>query len=93
MIRTFEKKDLNAIMQIWLDTNLKAHHFISTKYWTDNCEALRIALPQAEVYVYENDATRQIEGFIGLSNEYIKGIFVRDGAQSKGIGNSYWIMP
>ena len=28
MIRAFEEKDLTAIMQIWLDTNIKAHYFI-----------------------------------------------------------------
>ena len=41
-------------------------------------------LPQAEVYVYENDC--QIEGFIGLNDEYMEGIFVRDEMQSQGIG-------
>lgn len=38
------------------------------------------------IYVYENDATTQIDGFIGLSNEYIEGIFVRESVQSNGIG-------
>ena len=41
-------------------------------------------LPQAEVYVYENDCL--IEGFIGLNDEYMEGIFVRDEMQSQGIG-------
>lgn len=36
--------------------------------------------------MYENDATEQIDGFIGSSNEYIEGIFVREGVQSNGIG-------
>ena len=41
-------------------------------------------MPQAEVYVYEDD--KMIQGFVGLSNEYIEGIFVSDGMQSCGIG-------
>ena len=86
MIRAFEENDLTAIMQIWLDTNIKAHCFIPKEYWTDNYEMVRSVLPQAEIYVYENDATKQIDGFIGLSNEYIEGIFVREGVQSNGIG-------
>jgi putative acetyltransferase len=86
MIRAFEENDLTAIMQIWLDTNIKAHCFIPKEYWTDNYEMVRSVLPQAEIYVYENDATKQIDGFIGLSNEYIEGIFVREGIQSNGIG-------
>ena len=86
MIRAFEENDLTAIMQIWLDTNIKAHCFIPKEYWTDNYEMVRTVLPQAEIYVYENDVTKQIDGFIGLLNEYIKGIFVREGVQSNGIG-------
>lgn len=86
MLRAFEENDLTAIMQIWLDTNIKAHYFIPKEYWTDNYEMVRSVLPQAEIYVYENDVTKQIDGFIGLSNEYIEGIFVREGVQSNGIG-------
>ena len=41
-------------------------------------------LPQAEAYVYEKD--RRIQGFIGLTGEYIEGIFVSDEMQSQGIG-------
>lgn len=86
MIRVFKENDLTAIMQIWLDTNIKAHYFIPKEYWTDNYKMVRSVLPQAEIYVYENDATKQIDGFIGLSNEYIEGIFVRESVQSNGIG-------
>lgn len=86
MIRAFEKKDLTAVMQIWLDTNMKAHYFIPEEYWTDHYEMVRNVLPQAEIYVYEDDAAKRIDGFIGLSNEYIEGIFVREDVQSNGIG-------
>mgnify|MGYP004563481437 FL=1 len=30
-------------------------------------------MSQAEIYVYEDD--KMIQGFVGLSNEYIEGIF------------------
>ena len=86
MIRAFKENDLTDIMQIWFDTNIKAHCFIPKEYWTDNYEMVRSVLPQAEIYVYENDATKQIDGFIGLSNEYIEGIFVKESVQSNGIG-------
>ena len=36
MIRTVKENDLSAVMQIWLDTNIKAHSFISKYYWMDN---------------------------------------------------------
>lgn len=41
-------------------------------------------LLQADVYVYEDN--QKVQGFIGLDNEYIKGIFISDKMQSHGIG-------
>ncbi|MDD6492949.1 MAG: GNAT family N-acetyltransferase [Firmicutes bacterium] len=86
MIRTFREKDLFAIMQIWLDTNIKVHSFIPKDYWTDNYAMVENLLPQAEIYVYEDDDTKQIDAFIGLTDNYIEGIFVREASQSRGIG-------
>ena len=84
MIRKLQKADINRVADIWLKTNLKAHFFISEQYWISNYEFVKEILPQAEVYVYENDCL--IEGFIGLNDEYMEGIFVRDEMQSQGIG-------
>ena len=86
MIRAFRENDLFVVMQIWLDTNIKAHSFIPKNYWTDNYAMVKDILPQAEIYVYEDDNTSQIGGFIGLTDNYIEGIFVREAIQSKGIG-------
>ena len=86
MIRTFSENDLTSVMQIWLDTNIKAHSFISQNYWIENYENVKNILPQAVIYVYEDDNTNQIDGFLGLTNDYIEGLFVREAIQSKGIG-------
>ena len=84
MIRTLQNADINRVADIWLDTNLKAHSFISAQYWKSNYELVKEMLSQAEVYVYEDD--QKIQGFIGLSDEYIEGIFVSEKMQSQGIG-------
>ena len=84
MIRKLQKVDINRVADIWLTTNLKAHFFISEQYWISNYEFVKEMLPQAEVYVYEDD--KMIQGFIGVSDEYIEGIFVSDEMQSCGIG-------
>ena len=84
MIRKLQKADINRVANIWLNTNLKAHYFISAQYWKDNFESVKEMLLQAEVYVYED--YRKIQGFIGLNGGYIEGIFVCDGVQSQGIG-------
>lgn len=84
MIRKLQKVDINRVADIWLKTNLKAHYFIPEQYWTNNYEVVKEMLPQAEVYVYEDD--KIIQGFIGINDEYIEGIFVSDEMQSCGIG-------
>lgn len=84
MIRNFKEKDLNDVAEIWLDTNIKAHHFIPSNYWRDNLELVKEMFLQAEIYVYEDDD--RIQGFVGLDNNYIAGIFVSSEFQSKGIG-------
>ena len=84
MIRALQKADINRVADIWLDTNLKAHSFISAQYWESNYELVKEMLSQAEVYVYEDG--QKIQGFIGLSDEYIEGIFVPEKMQSQGIG-------
>lgn len=86
MIRKFETQDLDAVMQIWLHGNLNAHAFIAASFWTEHFEMMRDLLPQAELYVHENEDTRQIDGFIGLTENHIEGIFVAKAARSKGIG-------
>lgn len=62
----------------------KSTLFYSGSILENNIDLVKEMLPQAEVYVYENDC--QIEGFIGLNDEYMEGIFVRDEMQSQGIG-------
>ena len=84
MIRKLQKADINRAADIWLKTNLKAHFFIPEQYWISNYEFVKELLPQTEVYVYEDD--KMIQGFIGINDEYIEGIFVSDEMQSRGIG-------
>ena len=84
MIRRLQKVDVDRVMDLWLDTNLKTHDFVPAEYWRSNFEPVQEMLPQAEVYVYESAG--EIQGFVGLSGEYIEGIFVADETQSQGIG-------
>ena len=85
-IRQAEIKDIDEIMQIWKTENIKAHYFISSDYWEQNYCSVKNALPQAEIYVsvYKNE----ISGFIGLSENYIEGIFVKSNQRHNGIGSA-----
>ena len=84
MIREFQRDDINKVADIWLDTNIKAHNFIPAEYWKSNFKSVKEALLLAEVYVYEYDT--EIQGFTGLNDEYVEGVFVSDEYQSQGIG-------
>ena len=86
MIRKLQNVDINKVVDIWLKTNLEAHDFIPGQYWTSNYEAVKKMLPQAEVYVYEDN--KIIQGFVGVRDEYIEGIFVSGKMQSHGIGKA-----
>ena len=88
MIRKFESREFDAVMQIWLHGNLDAHAFIPASFWTEHFEMVRDMLPQAELYVHEDEDTRQIDGFIGLTENHIEGIFVAKSARSEGIGKA-----
>ena len=74
MIRKMKNIDINRVADIWLKTNLKAHYFIPEQYWTSNYELVKEMMLQAEVYVYEDN--KIIQGFVGLSNEYIEELRV-----------------
>ncbi|MGN0353844.1 MAG: GNAT family N-acetyltransferase, partial [Muricoprocola sp.] len=59
--------------------------FIEEDYWKKNYEMVRELIPEAEVFVAEEN--QKIQGFIGLTDDYIAGIFVKAEEQSKGIGS------
>lgn len=86
MIRKFEKSDLDDVMQIWKNENIKAHQFISKEYWKNNYSYVKEILPNAEIYVYIIKG--KIIGFVGVNGNYIEGIFVDINNQFKGVGTS-----
>ena len=86
MIRALKPGDPPRVMEIWLTGNLQAHSFIPESYWKGHFESVQALLPQAEVFVFADDLTRRIEGFIGLTGREISGIFVAEDARSQGIG-------
>lgn len=84
MIRAFQKVDIERVMQIWLESNIEAHSFIAKEYWVSNYSMVQEQILQAEIYVYETD--NEIQGFVGIVDDYIAGIFVTNEYRSRGIG-------
>ena len=83
MIRKYQPQDLEHIMKIWLETNLAAHGFIPAEYWNEQYEAVKEALPQADILIYEEEGT--VLGFLGLQDSYIAD-FLWKKHLSQGIG-------
>lgn len=84
MIRKLEKTDIEQVMQIWLHSNVEAHSFIPEDYWASNYQMVQEQLGQAEVYV--SATSKEIQGFVGIVDGYIAGIFVHKTHRSEGIG-------
>ena len=83
-IRVMQKKDIDTIMDIWLQENISAHNFIDEKYWKTNKDKIQNQILKSKIFVYEDE--NEIKGFIGLSGNYIEGLFVKSKYQRRGIG-------
>ncbi len=86
MIRKFTEKDIDQVMNLWLLGNLEAHSFIPRNYWIAQFKEVKEAVLHATVIVYESDEI--IQGFLGLMENFIAGIFVGKEFRGKGIGKA-----
>ena len=85
MIKKFDLSQIDAVMRIWLNTNIAAHDFIPKEYWLNNFEVVKTMLPNSEILIYEDDV---IKGFVGVVDKsYIAGLFVLEQFQRYGIGS------
>ena len=81
-----DEKTLDSLLAIWLEGNLQAHSFIPKNYWLDNQVGVREGLAQARIFVKETDG--KAVGFLGLVEEEIAGLFVKEQFQKQGIGEA-----
>ena len=84
MIRLAEQQDLDRIMEIWLEGNLRAHDFVDPAYWTGCFQEVREAIAQADVWVWDENG--RVEAFAGMVEHYLAGLFVSGAQRGKGIG-------
>ena len=84
MIRILKEDDISKVIEIWFDSNVEVHNFISNDFWVKNLQFVESALSQSEVYISLHK--NSISGFIGLNDDFIEGLFVDSKYRSKGIG-------
>ncbi|MDG6245008.1 MAG: N-acetyltransferase [Methanolobus sp.] len=86
MIINLEISDIEAVMDIWLRTNINAHQFIPQNYWIKNYNLVKEQyLSVSKTYVYKEDSI--IKAFISVIDDaFIGALFVAEEYQGKGIG-------
>lgn len=84
MIRDFSPTDIDRVLEIWLNGNKEAHSFIPTAYWEENAPLVKQLLLEAEILIYED--RDGIQGFAGLQDNYLAGLFIDRAHRSQGIG-------
>ena len=85
MIREFKSTDLDKVMEIWLQGNEQAHNFIDSNFFKQNFDIVEMLIPMSTVYVQDLDG---VKGFIGITENYISGLFVEQDYRRQGTGKA-----
>lgn len=87
MIRAFVQDDMEAVLSIWLDASVEAHHFIEAAYWQSKVQVMReVYLPASETFVFELEG--RVIGFYSLYDDHLAALFVAPSMQGKGVGSA-----
>lgn len=87
MIRKYEGKDLNALLNAWYSASKVAHPFLDEDFLAQERRAIAdVYLPNAETWVFELEGV--VVGFISLIGNEVGGIFVDANHHSQGIGRA-----
>jgi len=85
MIRKFEPRDMDRLLDIWLSASIKAHDFIDASFWQANIESMRdVYIPASETFVIEDSSG--VLGFYSLLDNQLAALFVDPAHQGNGFG-------
>ncbi|HCN63584.1 MAG TPA: N-acetyltransferase [Pseudomonas sp.] len=85
MIRRFEPRDMDRLLEIWLSASIKAHNFIDASFWQANIESMRdVYIPASETFVIADSSG--VLGFYSLLDNQLAALFVNPAHQGKGFG-------
>jgi putative acetyltransferase len=87
MIRKYEAKDLEQLLEAWYQASQVAHHFLTEEFFDQERINIRdIYLERAAAWVYEEAG--QVVAFLSLFDNEVGGIFIHPEFQGKGMGRS-----
>lgn len=85
MIRPYNEKDTEQVIDIWYTAQSLAHPFLSEDFLKMVQDMmLNKFLPNSKTWIFEEEGT--ILGFISMMGNEIGGLFVHPSKHSKGIG-------
>lgn len=88
MIRPITDADRQAVVDIWLHASFEAHAFIPCSYWENKAEEMEtVYLPSSETWVYEDESSGEVCGFLSLVDSYLAALFVLPEKQGAGVGS------
>ncbi len=89
MIRNYKLQDTDRVIHIWLESSILAHRFIPAMYWIGKQEDMRnVYLPASHTYVFEDENTGLVQGFVSMTGSYLAALFVIPESQGTGIGKA-----
>ena len=87
MMRAYDEKDLNELLEVWYSASQVAHPFLDEAFFEqERHDIAALYLPKAETWVYEVDGA--VVGFISLIGNEVGGIFVDPQYHGQGIGRA-----
>ena len=87
MIREYEDKDLEELLEAWYSASKVAHPFLSEEFLEQERKNIEsVHLPNAETWVYELNGA--VVGFIALIGNEVGAIFLDPEFHGKGIGRA-----
>ncbi|MCR5145837.1 MAG: GNAT family N-acetyltransferase, partial [Clostridia bacterium] len=85
MVKQSNKQDIDVIMKIWKDNNLKFQSFIDSQYWIDKYVQTRDEFMKSKIYLYTEET--EILAFIVIDySGKVLDIQVKPEIQREGIG-------
>ena len=87
MIRKYEHRDLQQVLDVWYEASVIAHHFLDAAFFEKERKQIEtVYLPLAETWVFESD--HKVVGFLSLIDNEVGGLFIHPDHQGKGMGRN-----
>lgn len=87
MIRKYQHKDIEELLEVWFWSSSLAHPFLSDDFMEQERENIRNKwIPRSETWVYEHEG--EVIGFISLIGNEVGGLFLTPNRHGQGFGRA-----